>query len=168
MKKVLLLLLLLATVFILISCSKDDETTPIVVAPTPTPTQTSVVKATVNGVSKTYNVISISEATYTGPYAGDYIILTASINGSSSNNIEFTIRKNQTGTGAKGSITLINDGSAHYDSFIGDIYELNLNVTANNTTKITGSFSGNIGYIDPNTGDTNPVPVTNGTIEYYY
>jgi hypothetical protein len=165
MKKVLLLL---TTVFILISCSKDDETTPIAVAQTPTPNQTSVVKATVNGVSKTYNIISISEVTYTGPYAGDYIILNASIDGSSSNNIEFTITKNQTGTGAKGSITLINNGASHYDTFLGDTYELNLNVTVNNTTKITGSFSGNIGYINPNTSETTPVPVTNGTIEYYY
>ncbi len=165
MKKILLFL---TTILIFTSCSKDDETTPIVVVPTPTPTQTSVVKATVNGVNKTYNVISISEVTYTGPYAGDYIILNASIDGSSSNNIEFTIRKNQTGTGAKGSITLINNGASHYDTFIGDTYELNLNVTANNTTKITGSFSGNIGYIDPNTSETTPVPVTNGTIEYYY
>jgi len=161
MKKIALFL---TTILVFISCSKDDEAAPTVTPPTP---MTSVVKATINGVSKTYNVISISEVTYTGSYPGDYIILNASIDGSSSNNIEFTIRKNLTGTGAKGAITLINNGAPHYDTFIGDTHELNLNVTTNNTTKIIASFSGNIGYIDSNSQVT-PVPITDGTIEYYY
>lgn len=159
MKKIALFL---TTVLVLISCSKDDETAPIA-APQP-----SVIKATVNGVNKTYNVISFSEVTYTGAYAGDYLKLTASINGSATDNIEFQIKKNQTGISAKGTITLINNGVAHYDSFIGESYEINLNVTANNASKITGSFSGNIGYFDSNTGQMEPTTVTNGTIEYYY
>lgn len=144
------------------SCSKDSASESTTQTPT---SNVSKMTLTVNGTTKNFNTFSVSNQTTTN---GDYVVLTASQNGSATDAIEFTILKNQTGLNAKISVHFYYNGHDYFDSIIGDPYELALNITQNNTAKIIGSFSGQIAYFDNNTSSYVPVTITNGTFEYYY
>jgi hypothetical protein len=153
MKK-LILFTLTALSLSLTSCSDDDG------AATNNGGNGGTFTATVNGVQKTYNTVTVSEDSYSDGEV--YLKVTGSQEGSADENIYFEMAKNETGTNAIYYSEFTTAGVQYYAG------NLNTNVTVNNANQVKGTFSGPIYNTNSTEQDQVLFTITNGTFTANY
>lgn len=152
MKNFMLLFVFIGIVA-LSSCNKDDNTSIL------QPTNSLVAK--VDGVSITFDQVSVVKETYT-----DYVdlVITATTSGDTPKTIIFNVTQLVTGTDACYYFAY-NQESVFYSwgsETGGNSFEVN--VAENTTSKIKGTFSGTL----PNVDLTGAIAITNGTFDISY
>jgi hypothetical protein len=153
MKKLFLFTCLSALALTFNSCSDDDSSS--------TGGNGGTFTATINGVQKTYNTVTVAEDEYSD--GETYLIVTGSQDGSADENIYFELAKDETGTNAIYYAEITTGGDTHYAS------EINTNVTVNNGSQVKGTFSGTVHeWSNEQQEDVLVLTVTGGSFEANY
>lgn len=142
-----LFLFLLATSLTITSCSSDDNSD-----------SSNVVKAKINGVSKTFSTIAVTEQEYTdGGFTYTDVTVTAALSNEPTKLFQFVVEKGITGTEASWYF-IYNDNDVFYEKIPG----FTTTVTESTETKLKGTFSGSM------SDGTQSIVVTNGSFNITY
>lgn len=136
------------------SCSGDDKEAAESIVKNPQGTVT----IKIDGVTKIYNTITVEIIDYVESYS---INCTASQNGSSSEMIQFGIQSEH--TGADKLYNFIYTANGHSQNLT-----VSSNISANNKNTLKGTFSGQVFVGNPNTGEGDSKPMTEGEINISY
>lgn len=141
MKRIYLILSVIILVFT-ISCSKSDNND-----------SSKLISAKIEGTLKYFNNISVAQDI--NPDYIDYII-TAKQSDDNSKTLTISMEKEATGTESIYYIQYF-DSENYYD---GAIQDISTNITENSSSKVKGTFSGNL-----NDGEGTIVQITQGIID---
>jgi len=137
-----LFLFLLATSLTITSCSSDDSSN-----------SSNVVKAKINGVSKTFTTITVTEQEYTdGGFTYTDVTVTAALSSEPTKLIQFVAEKGITGTDANWSF-IYNDNDTFYEK----TPTFTTTVIESSETKLKGTFAGSM------SDETQIIVVTGGS-----
>ncbi|HUH26574.1 MAG TPA: hypothetical protein VLY87_08095 [Flavobacterium sp.] len=150
MKKIFFLLPLFLLIFS--GCNSDDNETK----------GTSVIKATINGVEKTFNTVTAIRSS--DDSTDELYEVKASVNNDPSETISFRIYPDDLGATHYFNLTFMyTKNSNNYSSMNGSTLNVVLIDTQNRTYK--GNFSGTVNGVN---GTTGSVKITNESFEIYY
>jgi len=142
-----LFLFLLATSLTITSCSSDDSSN-----------SSNVVKAKINGVSKTFTNIAVTEQEYTdGGFTYTDVTVTAALSSEPTKLIQFVAEKGITGTDASWSF-IYNDNDTFYEK----TPTFTTTVIESSETKLKGTFAGSM------SDGTQTIVVTGGSFNITY
>lgn len=158
-KKLFLFTLLSALTFSVTSCSDDDSSSNNNNNVTET---TGTVTFKLDGVTKTYNTISVQTEEYlnddTGAVEDVQLIVTASDNGSATDYVTFVTYIDEVGAN---SLYDLNYGNEY-------VYNLTSNVSKNSENKLIGTFAGSYDVYNQTTEQYVNHPITEGSVNITY
>ena len=153
MKKLFLFTCLSALALTFNSCSDDDSAA--------AGGNGGSFTATINGVQKTYNTVTVTEDAYED--GDEYLIVTGSEGGSADETIYLEIAKGETGTNAVWFAEITVGGETHYAT------DINTNITVNSASQVKGTFSGTITeWSNEQQEEVLVLTVANGSFEANY
>lgn len=156
MKKLFLFTCLSALALTFNSCSDDDNKS------NETDGTTGTVTFKIDGVTKTYNTVTVDpDSSTSGGETYEWITITASPEGSASEFITFEIEKNAVGVDAADYLEYFENNrtySMNWDTF-------NINTLTNNEDKVKGTFAGPVTYWNNETQTATDKTITEGTFD---
>ena len=157
MKKIILNLCVLSVFVLAMSCGNDDDNNDV----------SQELVMTVDGETLTFDSVDVSPITYTEA-GGQYTELevTGTIAGNSDGVIVFELDQGDTGTDAVYYFEYTVNGVEYYDYNFDSNF--NMDVTVNNGSNITATFSGDLIGYDFNTDEEEIITIENGSISVDY